>query len=80
MGGNVESMRRFERLTDGDSEAVQFARCLGCGGALHSEESRRLGAGAACRDRLGEAELDRRRASALASDRVHLWLDAEPEP
>jgi hypothetical protein len=54
--------------------SAQFVRCLGCGEPLHSDESRRLGAGAACRERLGDEELARRRLAALAGERAHFWL------
>jgi hypothetical protein len=53
---------------------VRFARCLGCGEALFNAESQRLGAGRACRDRLGQEELARRRAKVLAGERAHHWI------
>ena len=53
-------------------------RCLGCGDCLYSEQSRRIGAGAACRERLGADEIARRRERVLNGDRAHLWLAADP--
>jgi hypothetical protein len=58
---------------DQQADAPRFWRCLACGGPLDSSESQRLGAGEACRNRLGEDELARRRAAALASRRRQLW-------
>ena len=59
---------RFE-----EDVAIRFIRCLGCGEPLYSDESQRLGAGAACRIRLGPDELDLRRQRVLAGSRAHLW-------
>jgi hypothetical protein len=64
----------LDGVTRDDALPVRFVRCLGCGEPLHSDESRQWGAGAACRERLGDLELARRRSTALAGERAHFWL------
>ena len=63
-----------------DTEEPRFVRCLGCGEPLHNQESQELGAGPACRIRLGDTELARRRARVLSSARTATWISLTSSP